>query len=91
MSYLEAIILGAIEGVTEFLPISSTGHLTIAEKLLGFEIDAALLDGDGFGPVETAFVCGSNGFVETAAQLLVGSGIAPERVRTERFGPTGVS
>jgi undecaprenyl-diphosphatase len=41
MSYLEAIILGAIEGVTEFLPISSTGHLTIAEELMGFEIDAA--------------------------------------------------
>ena len=41
MSILEAILLGAIEGVTEFVPISSTGHLTIAEKLLGFEIDAA--------------------------------------------------
>jgi undecaprenyl-diphosphatase len=41
MSYLEAIILGAIEGVTEFLPISSTGHLTIAEELMGFQIDAA--------------------------------------------------
>jgi undecaprenyl-diphosphatase len=40
MSILEAIVLGAIEGVTEFLPISSTGHLTIAEKLLGFDIDA---------------------------------------------------
>ena len=40
MSILEAIFLGAVEGVTEFLPISSTGHLTIAEKLLGFEIDA---------------------------------------------------
>jgi len=40
MSYLEAIILGAIEGVTEFLPISSTGHLTIAEQLMGFEIDS---------------------------------------------------
>ena len=32
-------MLGAIEGVTEFLPISSTGHLTIAEKLLGYSID----------------------------------------------------
>ncbi len=41
MSILEAIVLGAIEGFTEFLPISSTGHLTIAEKLLGFDIDAA--------------------------------------------------
>jgi len=41
MSILEAIILGAIEGVTEFLPISSTGHLTIAENLMGFNIDDA--------------------------------------------------
>ena len=41
MSILEAIVLGAIEGVTEFLPISSTGHLTIAEELLGFNIDDA--------------------------------------------------
>ena len=41
MSILEAIVLGVIEGVTEFLPISSTGHLTIAEKLIGFNIDDA--------------------------------------------------
>jgi undecaprenyl-diphosphatase len=39
MSILHAIIFGIIEGVTEFLPISSTGHLTIAEKLLGYQID----------------------------------------------------
>ena len=39
MSILHAIILGIIEGITEFLPISSTGHLTIAEKLLGYKID----------------------------------------------------
>ena len=39
MNLIEAIILGIIEGVTEFLPISSTGHLTIAEKLFGLPID----------------------------------------------------
>ncbi len=39
MSWLDAIILGIIEGVTEFLPISSTGHLTIASKLMGYQID----------------------------------------------------
>lgn len=39
MSILHAIIFGIIEGVTEFLPISSTGHLTIAEKLLGYQIN----------------------------------------------------
>jgi len=39
VAWWQAIILGVIEGITEFLPISSTGHLTIAEKLLGMRID----------------------------------------------------
>lgn len=39
MDYLHAILLGIIEGITEFLPVSSTGHLTIAEKLLGYQLD----------------------------------------------------
>ncbi|HEX8627109.1 MAG TPA: undecaprenyl-diphosphate phosphatase [Catenuloplanes sp.] len=39
MNIFHAILLGAVEGLTEFLPISSTGHLTILEKLLGYTIN----------------------------------------------------
>lgn len=46
MDWLHVVILGVIEGLTEFLPISSTAHLTIAERLLGYPI----LDPDGRRP-----------------------------------------
>ena len=39
LTYLQAVILGLVEGFTEFLPISSTGHLTITEQLLGLPVD----------------------------------------------------
>lgn len=39
MHLWEAVVLGAVEGLTEFLPVSSTGHLTIVEKLMGYSID----------------------------------------------------
>jgi len=43
MDALEAFILGLVQGVTEFLPISSSGHLRIASALLGQDLETDLL------------------------------------------------
>jgi len=37
MNLLQTIILAIVEGITEFLPVSSTGHMIIAQKLLSIE------------------------------------------------------
>lgn len=42
MEILESIILGAVQGLTEFLPVSSSGHLQLAKELLGVEIEENL-------------------------------------------------
>lgn len=42
MNILESVILGLIQGVTEFLPISSSGHLIIARKLFGLALEQSL-------------------------------------------------
>jgi ferredoxin-NADP reductase len=39
--------------------------------------------------VPTCYVCGPTSFVETAAAFLIAAGHSPDKIRTERFGPTG--
>ena len=43
MTIIESILLGAVQGLTEFLPVSSSGHLQIAKALLGVEIEENLV------------------------------------------------
>lgn len=54
-------------------------------------IDAARLAETGWPPdfEPACYVCGPTGFVEAVADLLVAAGHAPERIKTERFGPSG--
>jgi ferredoxin-NADP reductase len=69
--------------LTREWPEGYTGHTG--------RIDPTLL-AETAGPPEgqpLIYVCGPNGFVEAAAGWLVELGHAPERIRTERFGPTG--
>ena len=41
MNYLEFIILGVVQGITEFLPISSSGHLLIGRTIFSIESDVS--------------------------------------------------
>jgi undecaprenyl-diphosphatase len=43
MNWLEALILGIIQGLTEFLPVSSSGHLEIGKVILGVEAERSLM------------------------------------------------
>jgi undecaprenyl-diphosphatase len=44
LSFLEAVFFGVLQGITEFLPVSSSGHLVIAQRLFGFNDPALFFD-----------------------------------------------
>ena len=43
MSIIQSVFLGIVQGLTEFLPVSSSGHLSILRNLFGIEADGGLL------------------------------------------------
>jgi ferredoxin-NADP reductase len=51
-------------------------------------IDAGLIEATGLRDC-MVFICGTNGFVESAVELVLAAGFDPRQVRTERFGPSG--
>lgn len=75
--------LRVVHTITRDAPADWPGHRR--------RIDRAMLDEIGWPPSDQPhiFVCGPTAMVETAASALVAAGHAPERIRTERFGPTG--
>ena len=80
--YADELRDDAVVTFTREAPGAWSGHVG--------RIDPDLLAEAADGFVEgIAFVCGSNGFVESATTLLLDAGFEPGRVRTERFGPTG--
>ncbi|MBN2227058.1 MAG: undecaprenyl-diphosphate phosphatase [candidate division Zixibacteria bacterium] len=44
MNYLDAIILGVLQGLTEFLPVSSSGHLVLTQHLLGVKLNGVVFE-----------------------------------------------
>jgi ferredoxin-NADP reductase len=78
--YADELGVEAVLTYTREAPSGWTGHTG--------RIDREIIERGVDEPGATAFVCGSHAFVEAASKLLIGAGVAPERVRTERFGPT---
>ena len=44
MDWIQALILGVVQGLTEFLPVSSSGHLVLAQYILGVNEAGVLLE-----------------------------------------------
>ena len=72
----------AVLTFTRSAPDGWAGHTGRVDEQLVSDQAAPYLAG-------LAFLCGSNGFVEAASQLLLEAGLPPRQIRTERFGPTG--
>lgn len=95
MSYLEAIFLGLIQGLTEFLPVSSSGHLLIVQHFLGISGDSVLIFTIllHVGTLISIFFCYWNDLVAlikelflTIADLVRGRGLHLDERPIRKFG-----
>jgi undecaprenyl-diphosphatase len=89
LGYVDAVLLGVVEGLTEFLPVSSTGHLTVTEKLLDLTVDdpavtayTAIIQ---FGAIVATFLYFRTDIVRLAVAWLKGVRSPAERGVDYRF------
>jgi len=80
--YADELEHDALITLTRAVPEGWEGHRGRIDADLIAEAGALYEAGD-------AFVCGSNGFVESTVGLLLAAGYEADRIRTERFGPSG--
>jgi ferredoxin-NADP reductase len=80
--YADELGEDAVLTFTREAPDGWTGHAGRIDQALIAQASSSLVPG-------TAFVCGSNAFVESATELLLGAGFGEGDIRTERFGPSG--
>ncbi len=72
MTWLEAIIISIVEGITEFLPISSTGHMILTQGILGMETNdfvKAFIVNIQFGAILSVVVLYWRHFIQSAKFL----------------------
>jgi undecaprenyl-diphosphatase len=89
ISGIDAVILGVVEGLTEFLPVSSTGHLTVAESLLKLPVNdpavtafTAIIQ---FGAIVATFLYFRSDIVRLASAWLRGVGRDVRGLYARRF------
>ena len=73
MNIIESIIIAIVEGITEYIPISSTGHMIITEKLLGVE--------------ETDFVKKeliNHGYTDLIIEMIINEGSLMGNIKTSK-------
>ena len=86
MDFWQALLLGVVEGITEFLPVSSTGHLTIVEKLLGLSVDDRGVTAFT-AVIQVGAILGSIAYFRADILRLAGAwfrGLADKEARTDR-------
>ncbi len=77
MNYTQAVLLGILQGLTEFLPVSSSGHLVLVEKLMGVHPSTALNVGLHLGTLAAVLVY----YRKDVASLLMA---VPQALRLKR-------